>query len=335
MTEKTILVTGGAGYIGSHTCKLLQSRGYSPVVLDNLVYGHRSFVKWGPFYQGDIHDSLLLDTIFQKHSPSAVIHFAAFAYVGESVGDPGKYYRNNVAGTLDLLDGMRRNGCSKIVFSSSCAIYGLPATLPIQEKQVQAPINPYGKSKLMVEKILADFDNAYGIKSVSLRYFNAAGADADGELGEDHDPETHLIPLTIYSVLGRIQNLEIYGTDYATPDGTAIRDYIHVNDLAEAHVSSLEYLEAEKHSQAINLGTGNGLSVQKIVDEAEKVTGITVPVVYGKRRPGDPPVLVADAQKAWEILGWKPLLSDPATLLGSAWNWHKKRHSDQNLLSRI
>ncbi len=330
MTEKTILVTGGAGYIGSHTCKLLQSRGYTPIVLDNLVYGHRSFVKWGPLYQGDIDDSLLLDAIFQEHCPAAVIHFAAFAYVGESVADPGKYYRNNVAGTLGLLEGMRKNGCMKMVFSSSCATYGLPGALPIREEQVQVPINPYGRSKLMVENILADFDHAYGMKSVSLRYFNAAGADADGELGEDHTPETHLIPLTMYSVLGRIKNLEIYGTDYATPDGTAVRDYIHVTDLADAHVRSLEYLEAEKKSQAFNLGTGNGLSVQEIVDAVEQVTGTRVPVVYGTRRPGDPPMLVADAGKAEKYLHWSPSASDATNIVTSAWNWHKRRHGDSH-----
>lgn len=327
MTKGTILVTGGAGYIGSHTCKLLHAKGYVPIVLDNLVYGHRSFVKWGPFYEGDIGDNLLLDTIFQQHSPEAVIHFAAYAYVGESVAKPLKYYQNNVAGTLGLLYGMHRNRCDKIVFSSSCATYGLPESLPINEEQKQVPINPYGRSKLMVEQILADSDQAYGIKSVSLRYFNAAGADAEGELGEDHAPETHLIPLALYSILGRIDRLEVYGSDYPTPDGTAMRDYIHVHDLAAAHVRSIEYLAAENTSQCINLGTGRGLSVQEIIDLAEKVTGQGVPVLHADRRLGDPPLLVADAAKARNILGWRPVASDPENIIGSAWNWHRSRHA--------
>ena len=326
MSGRTILVTGGAGYIGSHTCKLLHARGYTPVVLDSLVYGHRSFVKWGPFYEGEIADEQLLDTIFQDHAPEAVIHFAAFAYVGESVAKPMKYYQNNLAGTLQLLGAMQRNGCNRIVFSSSCATYGLPQSLPISEQQQQVPINPYGKSKLMVEEVLADCDLAHGLKSVSLRYFNAAGADATGELGEDHSPETHLIPLTLYSILGRIEKLEVYGTDYDTPDGTAVRDYIHVEDLAEAHVRSIEYLAAENVSQSINLGTGRGLSVREIIDVARRVTGQDVPVAYGERRPGDPPVLVADAAKAQEVLDWRPVASDPENIIGSAWNWHKNRH---------
>lgn len=329
MTKGAILVTGGAGYIGSHTCKLLHAKGYLPIVLDNLVYGHRSFVKWGPFYEGDIGDDLLLDTIFQHHSPEAVIHFAAFAYVGESVTRPLKYYQNNVAGTVGLLHGMLRNRCRKIVFSSSCATYGLPETLPINEEQEQVPVNPYGKSKLMVEQILADSDQAYGIKSVSLRYFNAAGADAEGELGEDHTPETHLIPLTLYRLLGRIDRLEVYGSDYSTPDGTAIRDYIHVDDLADAHVRSIEYLMAENKSQSINLGTGRGLSVQEIIDLVEEVTGQRVPVAHAGRRQGDPPILVADAAKARNLLGWHPVASDPENIIGSAWNWHRSRHAQR------
>lgn len=319
-----VLVTGGAGYIGSHTCKLLHEKGYVPIVLDSLIYGHRSFVKWGPFFKGDIADSEILAEIFKQFRPVAVIHFAAFAYVGESVSDPAKYYSNNVSGTLSLLESMRKTTCSKIVFSSSCATYGIPGVVPIDEKQPQAPINPYGNSKLMVEKILRDYDHAYGIKSVSLRYFNAAGCDPEGEIGEDHTPETHLIPLAIYNILGKTQYLEIFGTDYDTEDGTAVRDYIHVNDLAEAHIKSIEFIESEKISDTFNLGTGNGISVQEIVDTVNKVTEKQVNVVYGKRRTGDPGKLVADASKANRTLNWLPKRSDVNTIVSDAWKWHQK-----------
>lgn len=322
---KSILVTGGAGYIGSHTCKLLHQQGYEPVVLDNLVYGHKEFVKWGPFEQGDINNQEFVEALFRRHTPAAVIHFAAYAYVGESVTDPAKYYRNNVAGTLNLLDAMRRNGCNAIVFSSSCATYGLPDTLPINEQHGQNPINPYGKSKLMVEEILKDYDVAYGLKSVSLRYFNAAGADFDGELGEDHRPETHLIPLVIDAAMGKRDDVSLFGTDYETKDGTAIRDYIHVTDLADAHARSIDFLASETKSDVFNLGTGTGYSVQDIINSIEQITGKSVPVVRKDRRAGDPPTLVADASKAEEKLGWKARHSDLTDIISSAWNWHKKR----------
>lgn len=322
---KTILVTGGAGYIGSHTCKVLHKRGYTPIVLDNLVYGHRSFVKWGPLVEGDINDPVVLDSIFQQYSPEAVIHFAAYAYVGESVIHPAKYYQNNISGTLTLLESMRKYGCSRIVFSSTCATYGIPESLPLTEEHPQAPINPYGRSKLMVETILRDYDHAYGLKSVSLRYFNAAGADPENEIGEDHTPETHLIPLTIYSVLGKREKIDIYGTDYPTSDRTAIRDYIHVCDLAEAHVASLEYLK-EKCSNVFNLGTGRGTSVKDVITAVEQVSGKPVPVNYSGRRVGDPPVLVASSEKAEKILQWNPAYPDVNQIVGSAWNWHVKRH---------
>ncbi len=321
MTQ-TILVTGGAGYIGSHTCKFLHARGYTPVVLDNLVYGHRAAVKWGPFVEGDIHDQGVLDRIFSEYSPAAVIHFAAFAYVGESMIAPGKYYQNNVAGTISLLESMRSNGCARIVFSSSCATYGLPETLPLTEDHRQRPISPYGRSKLMVEEILRDYDSAYGLKSVSLRYFNAAGADPAGELGEDHAPETHLVPLTIFAALGRRAAIEIFGTDYATVDGTAIRDYVHVSDLAAAHVQALSFLEAEEASGAFNLGTGHGVSVREVIRAVETVSGLEVPVTCGERRQGDPAVLVAGAGKAKRILGWTPRLFDIREIVQSAWNWY-------------
>lgn len=323
--EKTILVTGGAGYIGSHTCKLLHSMGYIPVVLDNLVYGHRSFVQWGPLVEGDINDPLVLERIFLQYSPRAVIHFAAFAYVGESMTEPAKYYQNNVSGTLSLLEAMRKNSCNHMVFSSSCATYGLPESLPINEQHPQSPISPYGRSKLMVEEILQDYDRAYGVKSVALRYFNAAGADPEGQIGEDHTPETHLIPLTIYSALGRNKSIEVFGTDYPTSDGTAIRDYIHVDDLADAHVRSLEFLDAGQKSDSFNLGTGSGSSVQQVIDAVGLEAGCPVPVVYSARRPGDPPVLVADACKAQEILGWRADHSDLAGIISSAWKWHEKQ----------
>ena len=324
--EQIILVTGGAGYIGSHTCKLLHGKGYTPVVLDNLVYGHESFVKWGPFVKGDINDPVLLDTVFEQYSPAAVIHFAAFAYVGESVAEPEKYYQNNVSGTLSLLGAMRRNGCNHIVFSSSCATYGLPDSLPISEAHSQVPINPYGRSKLMVEEILRDYDQAYGMKSVMLRYFNAAGADIDGEIGEDHTPETHLIPLTIYTALGLQPHIRVFGTDYATDDGTAVRDYVHVTDLAEAHVQSLQFLQDEDCSQEINLGTGRGCSVMEIIKEVQQLSTEKFSVIFEERRQGDPPILVAETKKAEQLLGWQPTRSDLHNIVSTAWNWHVRRH---------
>lgn len=321
--EKNIIVTGGAGYIGSHTCKLLQQRGYTPITLDNLVYGHREFVKWGPFVEGDIRDKALLSKVFHQYKPLAVIHFAAFAYVGESVQNPGKYYENNVSGTITLLEAMRQNNCPRIVFSSTCATYGIPNSLPINEDHPQQPINPYGRSKLMIEQILSDYSAAYGMNYIALRYFNAAGADLECEVGEDHTPETHLIPLAINAVLGRGPAIEIYGTDYSTNDGTAIRDYIHVSDLAAAHIKALIFLEKENANQVINLGTGKGSSVQEVINAVKCSSGRNVPIKYGNRRPGDPPILVADAQKAKNILGWEPKHPEIEAIIESAWKWHQ------------
>ena len=320
-----VLVTGGAGYIGSHTCKLLSRQGLTPVVLDNLIYGHEDAVRWGPLIVGDISDGKLLDDIFCKYRPEAVIHFAAYAYVGESVLDPAKYYHNNVAGTISLLEGMRRNQCNRIIFSSTCATYGIPLAMPIQENHPQNPINPYGRSKLMIEQILSDYASAYGLSYVVLRYFNAAGADIDGELGEDHTPETHLIPLTIYAVLGKVPEISIYGSDYQTPDGTAIRDYIHVSDLADAHFKALELQFKNESREAVNLGTGRQTSVKEIVSYTEKITSRNIPVRFCERRPGDPPILTAGTDRAKVLLHWEPKYSDIGTIIETAWYWHRDR----------
>jgi UDP-arabinose 4-epimerase len=319
-----ILVTGGAGYIGSHTCKALKQAGYQPITFDNMVYGHEWAVKWGSLIKGDILDGEMLDTVFKKYEPQAVLHFAAFAYVGESVADPEKYYRNNVMGTLSLLSAMRRAKCKNIVFSSTCATYGVPNELPLREDHPQKPINPYGWTKLMMEQTLSDFDTAYGVRYAALRYFNAAGADPDCEIGEEHDPETHLIPLVIQATQGRRGHVEIFGTDYDTPDGTCIRDYIHVADLAVAHIQALEYLQSKDQSLVVNLGTGNGQTVREVIRAVEKVSGKVTPVKEGPRRPGDPPGLYAYADKAYKLLGWKPQYGDIETIVGTAWKWHEK-----------
>ncbi|MBM3560968.1 MAG: UDP-glucose 4-epimerase GalE, partial [Alphaproteobacteria bacterium] len=262
----TVLVTGGAGYIGSHACKALAQAGWQPVAYDNLVYGHPWAVKWGPLERGDILDAARLDAVLAQYKPKAVMHFAAFAYVGESVVDPAKYYTNNIYGTQMLLDAARRAGIDRFVFSSTCATYGLPQRETLDEAHPQAPINPYGFTKLVVERMLADYRAAYGLRSIALRYFNAAGADPDGEIGESHDPETHLLPLLLGAGLGRRPAITVFGRDYATPDGTCIRDYIHVADLAAAHVAAVERLEGEPLRPAYNLGTGNGHSVQQVID---------------------------------------------------------------------
>ena len=320
---ETVLITGGAGYIGSHTCKALSCARYLPVSLDNLVHGHEWSVKWGPFIKGDTSDPHVLNKVFETYHPKAVLHFAAFAYVGESINDPGKYYRNNVTGTLTLLEAMRHHGCLQIVFSSSCATYGIPEEVLIPESHPQKPISPYGWSKFMIEQVLRDFERAHGIRYVSLRYFNAAGADLEGELGEEHVPETHLIPLVIQSALGQTLYVEIYGTDYPTPDGTAVRDYIHVMDLAEAHVLALNYLSTGGNSIALNLGTGRGYSVREIIKAVEHIGRHSVPVRKTNRRLGDPPVLVAESHRAAKILGWQPRYSDLHGILDTAWRWHK------------
>lgn len=322
----TVLVTGGAGYVGAHGCKALNKAGYRPVVYDNLVYGHEDAVLWGPLERGDIADRTRLDAVFEMHHPIAVMHFAAFAYVGESVADPGKYYRNNVCGTLTLMEAMLAHGVDKMVFSSTCATYGEPRQVPIREDEPQQPINPYGRSKLMVEQMLADFERARGLKSVMLRYFNAAGASPDAEIGECHDPETHLIPLALDAAVEKGPALTVHGEDYPTPDGTCVRDYIHVGDLADAHARALKYLEDGGATRAFNLGTGAGVSVREVLDAVERVTGRKVPHHVGARRPGDPPVLVADTSRAGVELGWAPTMSDIDTIIATAWAWHQRRN---------
>ncbi len=328
-TQSTILVTGGAGYIGSHTVQALQGAGYGVIILDNLVSGHRDLVEnvlRAKLIVGDISDRALLDNLFSTYEIAAVMHFAAYAYVGESVREPAKYYRNNVAGTLTLLEAMLAASVKKIVFSSTCATYGIPQSVPVTEEQPQNPINPYGISKLMVEKILSDFDQAYGLKSICFRYFNAAGADAAGLLGEDHTPETHLIPLVLQTALGKRESVSILGTDYPTPDGTCIRDFIHVVDLAQAHVLGLEQLLKVGESNIFNLGNANGFSVREVIETAKVVTGKPIKVTECDRRPGDPPVLVGSSEKARRILGWHPQYPDLEDILLHAWNWHQRRH---------
>ena len=322
--EKTVLVTGGAGYIGSHTCKALAIAGYRPVVFDNLEFGHEWAVKWGPLEQGDTNDTDCVLRVIDKYEPDAVIHFAAFAYVGESVSNPHKYYRNNVVGTLGLLDAMLRSKIDKFIFSSTCATYGVPDRPTIPEDYPQNPINPYGRSKLMVEQILHDLDKANGLRSIVLRYFNAAGADPECEIGEDHDPETHLIPLVLDAALGRRPHIAILGSDYDTPDGTCVRDYIHVTDLADAHVRALGKLMDGGNSDALNLGTGSGCSVREVIDVAKSVTGREIKVLSEDRRPGDPPFLVAEPGRARRVLGWQPELSDMEQIIDTAWRWHQK-----------
>jgi len=320
-----ILVTGGAGYIGSHACKASDAAGFMPVSFENLVYGHESAVKWGPLERGDISDADRLDEIFSAHKPAAVMHFAAYAYVGESVSDPAKYYANNVSGTLALLEAMRRHGVRNIVFSSTCATYGNPQRLPLTEDHPQAPINPYGRTKLAIEWALQDYCAAYGMNAVALRYFNAAGADPDAETGEDHDPETHLIPLVLEAAAGRRPHISIFGDDYDTPDGTCIRDYIHVTDLADAHLRALRALEKGEGFAAYNLGNEVGVSVKEVIEVARRVTGRDIPVQMAPRRPGDPARLVADSARAHAELGWRAgELSGIYRIIESAWRWHLK-----------
>lgn len=320
--RKAVLVTGGAGYIGSHTCKALSEAGYLPVAYDNLVHGHTWAVKWGPLVHADIGDSRRVRETLLTYDIAAVIHFAAYAYVGESMAKPGMYFRNNSMNTLALLEAMNDAGADKIVFSSTCATYGIPRELPMHEESEQKPINPYGESKLFVEKMLHWWGCAHDVRSIALRYFNAAGADAEGEIGEDHTPETHLIPLAIQAASGERSHLDVYGTDYPTPDGTAVRDYIHVSDLAHAHVAALRKLEGGAPSTSLNLGTGRGHSVNEVIEMVERVSGRRVPRVNAPRRAGDPPELVARASRAREMLGWNPASSSLETIVGSAWRWH-------------
>jgi UDP-arabinose 4-epimerase len=319
-----VVVTGGAGYVGSHVCKALAGRGLVPVTVDSLVRGFRDAVRWGPLEVVDLRDRARLDDVFARWRPEAVLHFAALALVGESVEDPARYYENNVGGTLSLLGAMRAAGCYRLVFSSTCAVYGTPATVPIVEELPLTPLNPYGASKRIVEQVLSSYDAAYGLRSVSLRYFNAAGADPDGEIGERHDPETHLIPRALDVAAGRAPAIVVFGTDHGTPDGTCIRDYVHVVDLAEAHLAALDHLDAGGATVALNLGTGSGHSVLEVLDAVEKVTGRRVRRELGARRPGDPPQLVAEGRRAREVLSWNPRLSDLASILRHAWAWHSK-----------
>jgi UDP-glucose 4-epimerase len=319
-----ILVTGGAGYIGSHCCKQLKRRGYNPVTIDNLVYGHRENVKWGPFYEGDIAGRQVLEEIFRSHRVQAVMHFAAFAYVGESVTDPQKYYDNNLKGTIGLLDALLTNDIRHFIFSSSCATYGIPEKIPIDESHPQNPISPYGKSKYMVEEILKDYSSAYPFDFMSLRYFNAAGADPDGEIGEKHDPETHLIPLILDVARGRSPSIKVFGTDYDTADGSCIRDYIHVTDLADAHILALERLLAGAKSGFVNLGTGRGYSVLQVIEAAARVTGCAISHEVTDRRPGDPATLIASNGRASDILGWTPQYPELEDIIATAWRWHQK-----------
>jgi UDP-arabinose 4-epimerase len=325
---RAVLVTGGAGYIGSHTAKALAAAGYLPVAFDNLRHGHRAAVKWGPLELGDILDSQRLNEAMEKWRPEAVLHFAGLISVGESVQDPELYYRNNVAGSLNLLQAMRAAGVDRIVFSSTAAVYGEPDVAPIPETAPRRPVNPYGASKAMTEAMLEDFSKAYGLRSVALRYFNAAGADPGGETGETHEPETHLIPLALDAVSGRRGPLTIYGDDYPTPDGTCIRDYIHVSDLATAHVKALEYAaQGDAASHKFNLGTGSGFSIRQVLDSIGRVTGRPVPANLGPRRPGDSAVLVADPGRARQILDWAPTLSDIDTIVRTAYDWTQARQA--------
>ena len=319
-----ILVTGGAGYIGSHTAKQLATSGHEPIVFDDLSQGHEWAVKWGPLERGSLADRARLADVFSRYDIDGVVHFAASALVGESMTNPGRYFENNTVGTLNLLEAMRTAGVSRLVFSSTCATYGNPVHVPIDETHPQAPVNPYGESKLMVEKMFRWYGEIHGLRWMALRYFNAAGADPDGEIGEDHDPESHLIPLVIGAALGTRPPVKIFGTDYPTADGTAVRDYIHVADLADAHLRALDRLGSGEASQAINLGTGTGHSVREVVDTVARVSGRPVPVVESPRRAGDPAELVAAPGRAHQVLGWTARHSALETIVQHAWAWHEK-----------
>lgn len=318
-----VLVTGGAGYIGSHTCKTLAEKGHTPVTVDNLSRGHEWAVKWGPLYKADIRDSEAITKIIRSEKVEAVIHFAAYAYVGESLAEPLKYYDNNVGGTLSLLKAMRDTGVSRFVLSSTCATYGIPATTPIEENFEQNPINPYGRTKLVSERILKDFAAPFSLSSIALRYFNACGADPGLEIGEDHQPETHLIPLCLDVVTGRKPFVTVFGDKHPTRDGTCIRDFIHVSDLANAHVLALQNL-SRPGFEAYNLGTGKGFSVKEVIDQVAKTTGKKIESKIGEARAGDPPVLVASGKKAELELKWKPQNSELDQIISTAYQWHEK-----------
>ncbi len=320
-----ILVAGGAGYIGSHVVQYLRRFGRDVVVLDNLSGGFRDAVPADCLVEGDIGDRVVLDRVFAEHDISAVMHFASFIEVGASMKSPSAYYRNNVGNTLELLDGMARHGVTQLIFSSTAAIFGQPDYTPIDEAHPKAPINPYGRSKWLIEQLLPDYERAYGLKSVCLRYFNAAGADPYGKLGERHQPETHLIPLVLQAASGRRAAIHVFGTDYPTPDGTCIRDYIHVEDLAQAHVRALEYLETGAGSAAFNLGNGQGFSVRELIETARSVTQRDFQVIEAERRPGDPPVLLADSALARSALRWTPKYADLETIVAHAWAWEQMK----------
>jgi len=323
---KAVLVTGGAGYIGSHACKALSQAGYFPITYDNLSQGHEWAVKWGPLVKGELSDKARLQAAIVEHQPIAVLHFAALSIVGDSVADPARYYRNNVLGTMGLLDVMREHSLSKIVFSSTAAVYGDPLETPIKENHSTAPTNPYGATKLAVERMLTDYCGAYGTSSIALRYFNAAGADPDGETGEAHNPETHLIPLILEAAAGKRADISVFGHDYPTPDGTCVRDYIHVTDLAAAHVRALEHLEQtnENIARTYNLGNGGGFSVQDVIEVARRVTGHEIATTKAAPRAGDPPILVADATRARADLNWRPQYPDLDAQISHAWAWHMR-----------
>jgi len=316
-----ILVAGGAGYIGAHTCLELFNKGFTPITYDNLSNGHAEFVKWGPLEIGDIRDRNKLDGVLGKYKPLAIIHFAAAIEVGESFRDPSGYYDNNVAGTITLLRAAQAAAIDKLVFSSTCATYGIPSSIPMDEAHAQAPINPYGRSKLIVEQILRDMDLHQGFRSFILRYFNAAGADPEGRIGEWHSPETHAIPIAIETALGRRSHFQVMGTDYDTRDGSCVRDFVHVLDLADAHTRAIEHLLNNGTSHALNLGTGHGTTVKELLETVQHVAGREFDIKYGPRREGDSPALVADNTLARRTIGWSPR-HDLQSIVGTAWNWH-------------
>ncbi|MCD7781767.1 MAG: UDP-glucose 4-epimerase GalE [Methanosphaera sp.] len=323
-----ILIVGGAGYIGSHVNKALNEAGYETVILDNLSYGHKEAVKWGEFCECDLSNIDDVDEMFNKYDINAVMHFSSFIDVGESVTNPEKYYNNNVVNTMNLLHVMLDHDVKKFIFSSTCATYGVPQSIPLTEAHPQSPINPYGRTKLMVEQILKDYDEAYGLKSIILRYFNASGADESGIIGESHNPETHLIPLILDAAIGKRDDIKIYGTDYDTPDGTCIRDYIHVTDLASAHIKALEYLTENNTSNNFNLGNGHGFSVREVIDSVKNVTGREFKVSEIERRPGDPAVLIGSSKKAEDLLGWIPEYGDIDDIIRTAWTWHQELNKE-------
>jgi len=322
-----VLVTGGAGYIGSHTCKALAAAGCRPITYDNLVDGHRGAVRWGPFEHGDIGDRSRLDEVIAKYRPAAIIHIAAFAHVRESMSDPAKYYRNNVQGSLTLLEAARDAGIRKVIYSSSCAVFGSPAQVPISEDVAKNPISPYGASKLIVETMLRDFGRAHSLDWTVLRYFNAAGCDPEGEIGEMHNPETHIIPLALEVAAGERPSFTIFGGDYGTPDGTCVRDYVHVSDLADAHVRALKRLQTGPGGEALNLGVGRGYSILEVIQAVREITNSEVPFSIAARKPGDPPVLISDPARAMRAFGWRPSIPELPDIVRTAWSWRNSNKS--------